>query len=330
MKAMRDELDRSMKKLQLENLEKPYFIAYKVTDTEGRGANASFGGLTNSYDNRSRALSVEVRVGDYKLDNKNFFSYSFGGNGVVRFAGYTPLPLDDNYDELRRQIWLATDAAYKKALEDIAKKRAALENRNRTEDIPDFSKETPAKLSESTPDVKLSRTEAENMARELSAAFRKAPAVFESSVGVNTSTALVRYVNTEGTSYSSQRVRTAITVSASTQANDGQTLSQSFTAHGQSMSELPFEGGSIDADSESEHDARELRAAPIAERYAGPVLFEGEAAARLFGSAIREAACRNAEDDRGQSAVPAVFRAGRRQSGGEDRGSRVAGIPQCG
>ncbi len=282
VKAMRDELDRSMIKLQLENLEKPYFIAYKVTDTESRGANASFGSLTNSHDNHGRSLSVEVRVGDYKIDNKHFFSYSFGGNGVVRFAGYEPLPLDDNYDELRRQIWLATDAAYKKALEDIAKKRAALENRNRTEDIPDFSHEKPAKLSESAPNVNLSRAEAENMARELSAAFRKSPAIFESSVGMAASATLIRYVNTEGTSYSSRRVRTSITVSASTQAGDGQTLSEGFTAHGQSMGELPSKSEVLTRIQSLSAMLEKLRSAKVAERYSGPVLFEGEAAARLF------------------------------------------------
>jgi hypothetical protein len=282
MKAMRDELERSMKKLQLENLERPYFIAYKVTESDSRGANASFGSLVNSHDNHGRSLSVEVRVGDHKLDNKHFFSYSFGGNGVVRFAGYEPLPLDDNYDELRRQLWLATDAAYKKALEDIAKKRAALENRNRTEDIPDFSQEKPAKFSESAPAVSLSRAEAENMAREYSAEFRKSPAVFESSVGVAASATLIRYVNTEGTFYSSRRIRTSIAVSASTQAVDGQTLSQGFTAHGQSMEELPSKSEVLTRIQSLSAMLGKLRSAPIAERYSGPVLFEGEAAARIF------------------------------------------------
>ena len=32
MRAMRDELARSMRKLQLENLDKPYFVAYRVVE----------------------------------------------------------------------------------------------------------------------------------------------------------------------------------------------------------------------------------------------------------------------------------------------------------
>ena len=38
VKAMRDELDRSMKQLQLENLEKSYFISYCVIDSDNTRA----------------------------------------------------------------------------------------------------------------------------------------------------------------------------------------------------------------------------------------------------------------------------------------------------
>jgi len=46
MRAMRDELSRSMRKLQLENLDKPYFVAYRIVETTGCSATASFGALT--------------------------------------------------------------------------------------------------------------------------------------------------------------------------------------------------------------------------------------------------------------------------------------------
>ena len=38
VKAMRDEMDRSMKQLQLENLEKSYFISYRVIDSDNTRA----------------------------------------------------------------------------------------------------------------------------------------------------------------------------------------------------------------------------------------------------------------------------------------------------
>ena len=97
MKAMRDELDRSMKQLQLENLEKPYFIAYRVVDSESTSVSASFGALDSSSQGRSRRISVEVRVGSYQLDNTNFFSFNLNMSSMVQaFNGTAELPLDDD------------------------------------------------------------------------------------------------------------------------------------------------------------------------------------------------------------------------------------------
>ena len=45
LRAMRDELARSMQQLQLEKLEKPYFIAYRVQEKNTADVMASFGAL---------------------------------------------------------------------------------------------------------------------------------------------------------------------------------------------------------------------------------------------------------------------------------------------
>src|SRR5262245_10370151 len=47
----------------------PYFVSYSVHDTRTTRINASFGAIDRSDDSRARFGSVEVRVGDYALDN---------------------------------------------------------------------------------------------------------------------------------------------------------------------------------------------------------------------------------------------------------------------
>ena len=131
MKAMRDELDRSMKQLQLEQLEKPYFISYHVQDRTSLDTSATFGALLSGGLARARYLTVQVRVGSYQSDNSNFMTYPPAANGL---AENILLPVDDDYQELRRQIWLATDEAYKEALEMLSRKRGALENRKAREE----------------------------------------------------------------------------------------------------------------------------------------------------------------------------------------------------
>jgi hypothetical protein len=99
VRAMRDELARSMKKLQLENLGKPYFVAYRVLDSSYCIVSATFGALIGSGSceppsstSLGRSVTVEVRVGDYARDNTNFFTpmvnagvaRPLGGGGVPR------------------------------------------------------------------------------------------------------------------------------------------------------------------------------------------------------------------------------------------------------
>src|SRR5262249_42634499 len=230
MKAMRDELGRSMKKLQLENLEKPYFISYSVYDTDSATASATFGSVNGrTEEQRARFARIQGRVGDYQFDNRNFFAASFGGSGVSRgFGGIAPLPVDDNYDEIRRQLWLATDAAYKKALEDISKKRALLANKNRGEVIPDFSKEPAVTLSDVLPRADIKAQEMEKLVRDLSSAFKQSPDIATSSVSLRISNEFLRFVNSEGASCTIRQPEILLSISTSSQAADGQPLSAGF------------------------------------------------------------------------------------------------------
>src|SRR5437899_4493947 len=74
MRAMRNELDRSMKQIHFENLDRPYFIAYQVSDLTNSTIGATLGSLTSDQQIHTRQLTVEVRVGDYAMDNTNFLS----------------------------------------------------------------------------------------------------------------------------------------------------------------------------------------------------------------------------------------------------------------
>ncbi len=60
-------------------------------------------------------MSVDVRVGDYKLDNSNFISEQ-GFRGFLGGSTGT-VGIDRDYDSLRQDLWLATDQAYKEALD---------------------------------------------------------------------------------------------------------------------------------------------------------------------------------------------------------------------
>jgi len=281
-KAMRDELDRSMTKLQLADLDKPYFIAYTVQDGTNWRVSASLDSLLEKTETRVRFLTVEVRVGNRTLDNTNFFSSPFGATGVVRmFGGTVRLPLEDDYQEVRRQMWLATDGAYKKALEDISRKRAALRNRTEAERLADFSQEEPVQIREDVSPVAVNLEEAARLAKELSAVFRRMPGIFTSKVRLGVSNVRTLYVNSEGSSFTRTSPTVSLVALAATQALDGMPLQDFVALYGRSMGELPGKEMLAARVREMGERLEKLREAPLLDRYNGPVLFEGQAAAEV-------------------------------------------------
>jgi PmbA/TldA metallopeptidase C-terminal domain len=284
LRAMRDELDRSMKKLKLENLEGPYFIAYRIQERSGIHASATAGSLLGSGESRNRMLTVEMRVGGPALDNTNFLSLPFGPSGVTRmFGGTLPVTVENDYDELRRQLWLATDGAYKKALDDLSKKRAALQNRTRSDEIPDFAKTDPVTISPAAARViQLRQADLEAHARDLSSIFVKAPDIHTSSVRISGGHSTVWYINSEGSSFVRQTPLVSLVAQAATQADDGMPLQDFVTAYAPSLEQLPKKAELEEMVRNLCANLQALRSAMAPDNYIGPVLFEGQAAAEIF------------------------------------------------
>ena len=282
LRAMRDELNRAMQGLRLARLETPYFLAYRIDDSAVLNARARFGALTSATASRNRLLTVEVRVGDANLDNTNFLPMRTWGTPLTRsFA----LPLEDDYQELRRQMWLATDVAYKHALETLAKKRAALQNNSR-EDVPDFASQEPlvglTDVPAEVPDIE----DLKALTRGLAALFKEMPAIHESVVGARVINVHSRYVNSEGTAYAQSQPTVSLSALAKTQAPDGTVLQDFEVFYAHAWQHLPSR-------ETLERRIREMgallamrREAAVVELYNGPVLFEGQAAAALFAQVV--------------------------------------------
>jgi len=223
-------------------------------------------------------------VGDYEFDNSNFLAMG-GGPAFSMMAGLRGgalLPLDDQYPEIRRQLWLATDGAYKRAVEQLAKKRAALQNQTRTEPLPDFAKEPPAVVTDVVPAPPPDRAAAEALVRRLSAAFRAFPEVYSSGVAWSAGVVRTRYLNSEGSAFTRASPWLVLRIHAATQAVDGMPLGDGITFYGGVSSDLPGPDQLADSVRALATRLTRLRQTPVAEVYNGPVLFEGDAAAELF------------------------------------------------
>ncbi len=283
-RAMHDEMLRSMQKLKFEQFDKPYFISYLVVDNESKEVAATLGSVLSSTENNTRSLMVIVRVGDYALDSGNFMSMPSGPEGFASLmtAGILQLPLDDNYNELRRKIWLTTDRAYKRAIEDLAAKRAVLQGKNRTEEIADFSKTPPLSTVDLAARAELDLPKATRLVREISAVFRQTPSIQTSRVQLQMLNHQERYLNSEGGSFTQRLPRVSLRITASAQAPDGMPLTDFVANYAYFLKDLPSTADLLTRARELQTELGQLQAAPIQDRYEGPVLFEGQAAVEVF------------------------------------------------
>jgi TldD protein len=276
MRALSDELARSMGRLQLESLQKPYYVGYSVEDGDSYMVGASFGAIINEGGGPGRSLSVSVRVGDYVLDNTNF-SGGFGWGGMGGGFG-----LDNEYDAFRHEIWLSTDSQYKEAIEGLAQKKAYLENQKVTERPDDFSREEPVVLVEPLRKLEVDKKRWSAIVKKLSAIFREYPEI-QSSGAMFMAGAQNRYfVNSEGFNQRTGTVMTGLAVAASTQCEDGMPLSDYYVCGGRDEKDMPGDDEMLAAVRKMADRLTAMRKAAKAEDYTGPVLFEGPAGAAFF------------------------------------------------
>lgn len=278
--AMTDEMNRSMKSLQIENMEKPHYLEYTITDNRQLQIEAVFGAVTGSRKSHSRSLRVDLRIGDYQLDNTGFMGSRSMYGGGVRNTGR--VAKEDDYDAIRRDIWLVTDRVYKSVLEQLAAKKAFIKNQAQTEDIPDFSKEKSVQAVAPPVTMKVDREKWESIVKNLSTIFHKFPSIHDSGIEMQVRVKHKYYVNSEGTVFRQPETLVFLAAHASTQASDGMRLKNYIPFYAPTVEGLPKEKEMAAGILKMAEELTALTKAPVLEEYIGPVLFTGQASAELF------------------------------------------------
>jgi len=277
--AMKDEMSRSMAKLNMDNLGKPYFLSYHVGDGHSFSVTAGFGAAENLNSSDYRRLKVDLRTGAPKFDNSNYAPNMWEGYNAETDWN---ISLDDNYDALRFAVWAATDKAYKKALETLSKKKAFVESKNMAELYDDMTPQAPYELFRPFAIERLDEELWRENIRKVSAVFLKYPEVKYSSVRLRFNSGGVRYLNSEGSAYRQPSCSGAVAIEASGYAPDGFRLKSSHTDDFCLAKDVPaLEKLLAKADEIGRDLVRMSKSEPI-KAYIGPVLFEDDAAGKFF------------------------------------------------
>jgi TldD protein len=281
LRAMVDELGRS-KTLQLNNLDKPYFIEYTTSDSDQMQVTASLGGITSSARIHVRQPRLQVRVGDYKFDNTNSV---FSGNASLGL-----FPIDDDYQAIRTALWLSTDGLYKAAADQITRKRNAVLEAAAPEITPDLAPAKPVQLIQPLATLKIDQARWEDVQRRLSGRFATHPDVTNSVIRVRAISSMYRLVNNEGTIIRIPQEMSDIEIRSAALAPDGSRVWNHQFITVLHPAQFPNEEQLAKMVDTVANETEALAKASHADDYSGPVLFEQEAAAEMMAQVLTDAA----------------------------------------
>ncbi len=278
LEALLIELDRSKAQLKMDQVQSPYYIEYRVNEVDDFGAEAAFGAVRENQHVHVRVLRVVVRIGDYQQD-----SYFGRGQGETSI-----LPLDNDPIALRRQIWLATDSAYKAAGQALAEKQAALKQFSADPNpVDDFAKAPPVIAVEPTVTLKMDEGAWRKTLEDVTSLYKQYPDVQSVTASARFSAINEYLVTSEGTVTRNGKTTYFVQLNGSAQAADGMRLGRSPAYMVARPEELPSRDALITDAKTMLETVVALRQAPIVEEeYRGPVLFAADAADDIVASLI--------------------------------------------
>ncbi|QDG53278.1 TldD/PmbA family protein [Persicimonas caeni] len=283
--AMKAELERSSKKLKLDDYEAPYFIAYKVEDSESKSVGGKFGAIVTDDDSRSRTAYVEVRVGDYQFDN-----YANVATENYRFSEYAAdrtLPLEADPTAIRGALWLLTDETYKKALSSyLSKKGGAVFETKEKMETPSFSKEEPSTYKGDIAALEFDEAKWRKAIKSVTKSILDADGLLDADMSVSARRTVTYFVNTEGSTVVQDSVIYSIQLQSWARADDGMMLENARSFYARTPDKLP-EISTVRAEAkEMVAELEQLRKAPALDPYTGPAILLPEASGVLFHEAI--------------------------------------------
>lgn len=297
--AMEQELNRSMKELKLEDYDKPYFISYLIKENTVNQIMAKFGSLILSEKSKTRELFVDVRVGDYQLDN----SVNGKSGSSSSYKRSSLLPIENDIDAIRAVIWQITDDTYKKSLTQYFNKKAKKVQEVDKNNLPSFSKEKPSIHIGKERQLVFDKSEWEKKIKELSSIVKDYRELDDSTITFTAQKETVFFINSEKSKYITDDILYSINIDLSAISEDGNVINNFGSFHYKSIADIP------DLDSIKKevkkviNEAYEIKNAKSINPINLPAILEPEAAGILFHEAIghRLEGERQIDDTQGQT-----------------------------
>jgi TldD protein len=280
LSAAKTELARSMEQLKKQEVP-PYFLSYEIVETHAATVVGSFGALTRSGENKHRLLRVNLRVGDYALDNTR--QVGAGPGGLAEGYAAIAIPIEDDPVAIRSVLWYQTDKRYKRAVEELATVRTVSQvNIEREDNSADFSAAPAEQSVAAIAPFSVNRKVWEDKVRRYTAPFQKFGNLYDATATFSANQDTRWFVSSDGSAIQASQTYYRLQISAFSKADDGMELPRYESFFAYTPEGLPDDAAVLKAVNAMIADLQALRKAPIVDPYTGPAILSGRAAAVFF------------------------------------------------
>lgn len=276
--AMGDEQVRTKERLALPMMSKPFYVSYAVSLSRQYSVEATLGSVLNSVLLPLHLMgTAQVLIGDYNRTNDlrhvgQFLRVDLGG--------------EIDYNAIRFGFWLASDQAYKIALQEFSAKKAYLEANpyEVPQGLPDLLP-TPSveKMVQAKQPYISGISEVETMARELSAVFGHYKEIIGSKVILQGNEMTFYKLTTEQVAIKQPLDFVELYMEAAVMTATGEYIRDSYILLAPSFTALPALDELKQIVAGFARRLMDLKNAEVfREEYSGPILFENEAVRQIF------------------------------------------------
>lgn len=274
------EVERAKESLAVDGGPPPSRLTVESWDRDAWEVVTSFGTLQGEGGGPSRPSRVEVVVGD---DTLNSLRFEGGAElDLPEAVGNPRFVIDDVPAAVRRDLWLAADAAYRGAVQRLNLKTAELATRPEESRATDWTPTQPRVSIDDAPPARIDRAALKQRSLAISKALRGVPGLRTARAAVREEQGTRVQVDTDGMRVAQTDGYASVRVDLEVLRLDGVPVRDRLEWVARTAAELPPVARMELSARTAAHALTTKSTVDLVSWFEGPVVFEDEAAADLF------------------------------------------------
>ena len=287
----------------LQTQEKPaYWIGVGIHEVQNLMLQASNGAGSAPDLEHRRHLDIDLRVGDYQLDNTHTIIDGSYFDEPTHFD--YQFPISNDQKSMTDALYIGLDDAYRASLRRLIKIESNSSLKVKREDqSDDFSKVEPIIHLEEAAEFDIPTDEWQPLLNQCSTLFTAEDTIFDSMVSLNSKQQIRWFLSTDGTQVREVSEHYRLSVMSRTVADDGMKLMSYEYLDLHSAEDINLEQDCRTLVEQSIEKITALRSAPLIDPYVAPAILHGRAAAVFFHEILghRVEGSRLKDEDDGQT-----------------------------